>query len=148
IADLHTGKLLTAFPKLDGAAPIVAWHPSGDYLATWGNAGIVVWNLRSRKQIALFPHLGYPRSLTFSSDGARLVSCSLWDARLILWDVGTGHKELDVQAFDNLAIDRRPDGHLASCKLAGHSIELWDLAHGSECRFLPRNLFPALGAIQ
>lgn len=148
IVELHTGKLLTKLPNVTNAAPIVAWHPSGDYLAAWGEPGITLWNVRTRKQIAVFPHMGFPHKLEFSSDGARLVSCSLWDARLILWDTGTGHKELDVQAFDSLAIDHRSDGRLALCKRAGQSIELWDLAHGSECRYLPRNLFPALGATQ
>ena len=148
IVDLRTGKLLTRLPRLKNESPLLAWHPSGDYLAAWGNRGVTLWNVRSRRPVAVFPHLGFPQSLVFSRDGARLVSCSLWDARLILWDVGTGHKEFDVQAFDNLAVDERSDGHLALCKSTGHSIELWDLAHGSECRYLPRNLFPSLGTIQ
>ena len=148
IIELATGRLLTRLPEPEISASIVAWHPSGDFLAAWGKQGVVLWDVRTQEQVGVFPHLGYPRNLAFSSDGARLVSCSLWDARLILWDIGTGQKEFDLQAFDNLAIDQHADGRIALCKLTGQSIELWDLAHGSECRYLPRNLFPASGSVQ
>jgi WD40 repeat protein len=47
-----------------------------------------------------------------------------------------------------LDVDHHADGRLAILKLVGNSLELWDVAHGSECRYLPRTLFPTLGGIQ
>jgi eukaryotic-like serine/threonine-protein kinase len=141
-----SGELATSF-VLEGPVPQAAWHPNGECLALWsGSQPITLWNLRTRKELVRLQHRGFPHQMQFSADGARLLSCSLWDSKLMLWDVGTGQKELEVQGFVKLAIDCDAEGHIALLKPNGTSVELWELASGSECRYLSRAFSPPIGA--
>ncbi len=141
-----TGERAAQLPPIETAAGCLAWHPSGEYLAAWdGNEGISLWHLPSGEKKVTFPHRGYPLQLYFTKDGARLLSCSLWDSRMKLWDVGTGEKMLEVQGFVNLGADDSPEGPIVLLRLDGATGELWELAAGSECRSLSRALFSQLG---
>jgi WD40 repeat protein len=140
------GELVTRF-AVEGPVVQAAWHPDGECLALWnGSEPITLWSLRTRKELVRLQHRGFPHQMQFSADGARLVSCSLWDSKLMLWDVGTGQKELEVQGFAKLAIDCDAEGQIALLKLSGTAVELWELASGSECRHLPRAFSPPIGA--
>jgi serine/threonine protein kinase/WD40 repeat protein len=145
VVSWETGEVSVRLPVKDPVPAQLAWHPDGECLAVWGDNAITLWNLRTRQPMASLPHPGFAQQMHFSSDGARLVSCTLWDSRLMLWDVGTGQKELEVQAFANLGMDVDQDGRLALLKLDGSSVELWELASGAECRSLPRAWYPSAG---
>jgi eukaryotic-like serine/threonine-protein kinase len=141
-----SGELIESL-TVEGIAPQAAWHPDGECLAVWSSMRpVTLWNLRTRTRLVALEHRGYPHQMQFSANGARLLSCSLWDSKLTLWDVGMGQKELEIQGFANLAVDCDAQGSVVLLKLKGSSVELWELAPGSECRQLPRAWWPALGA--
>jgi WD40 repeat protein len=144
IYNWDTGQLVSALPGKE--ISLIAWHPSGRQLAIWSVNKIKLLEIATGKTIVEMPHGGYPQKLLFTADGGKLVSCSLWDSHLLLWDVGTGHKELEIHGFANLATDVAADGRVALFRADGSSIELWELADGSECRPFPRAWFPPLGA--
>jgi serine/threonine-protein kinase len=143
IVNWDTGELVAAWPGKDVVR--IAWHPSGKQLATWNVSEIKILEIGTGKSIVEMPHGGYPQQMRFSADGSKLISCSLWDSRLLLWDVGTGQRELEIFGFANLTADIAPDGQLTLLRIDGSSIERWELADGSECRTFPRAWFPAIG---
>ncbi len=145
ILSLDDGRVLDSVPRAAGT-PRVAWHPSGDYLAVWVSPQpINLWDLKAHKSVGEMPNLGFPQLLQFSADGNRLVSSSLWDAKLILWDVGTAQKELELQGFNNPVADESADGQSCILTSDGNTAELWEVAFGTECRYLPRSCSPPLG---
>ncbi len=146
IIDWKTGAIETRVPLGDLANVRMAWHPGGELLAIWGSGNpIRIWKLRTGKVMLTLPQRSFPQQILFNADGSRLVSCGLWDSRLMLWDVGTGQKEFEVQGFDNLAMDLDADGNLGLFKYEHERIEHWELAAGSECRLLPSAWFPPTG---
>ncbi len=146
IIDWKTGAIETRVPLGDLVNVRMAWHPGGEVLAIWASSNpIRIWNLSTGKVILTLPQRSFPQQILFNADGSRLVSCGLWDSRLMLWDVGTGQKEFEVQGFDNLAMDLDADGNLGLFKYEQKRIEHWELAAGSECRLLPIAWFPPTG---
>ena len=74
--------------------------------------------------VLTFAHGGLPALLNFSQDGAMLASQTLWDQRMLLWDVGTGQLFFDVPGFLGQACD------------AGRQGEFYFLSHqGTEALF-------------
>lgn len=146
IFDWMTGKLETRVPIGDLANVRMAWHPGGQALAVWGSSNpIRIWDLQTTKTVVTLPQRSFPQQLLFSEDGARLVSCGLWDSRLMLWDVGTGQKEFEVQGFDNLDMALDAGGKLTLIRRNQDRVEQWQLAAGAECRLLPTAWFPGTG---
>src|SRR5262249_9335484 len=115
--------------------------------AAWdvSNGNIVLWDLQTRKKAIVYQHRGLPLRLQFSEDGSRLLSYSLWDQRLILWDVGTGQKLLELKGFANFACDVSPEGKIVLLRSSGTAAELWELDAGAECQALAHSLHPPLG---
>ncbi len=146
IIDWKTGAIETRVPLGDFVNVQMAWHPGGESLAIWASSNpITIWNLSTGKVILTLPQRSFPQQMLFNADGSRLVSCGLWDSRLMLWDVGTGQKEFEVQGFDNLAMDLDAAGNLGLLKYDRKRLEQWELAGGSECRLLPSAWFPTTG---
>ena len=107
----------------------------------------MLWDLENRTKTKTLVHRGRPMHLFFSADGARLVSYSQWDQRLLLWDVGTGQKLLELRAFAVNAYDFLAEGtiKLLLRSEGSSSVELWELAHGEEFQTLAGQEQPAFG---
>jgi len=138
IISCDTGELLA---ELEGPAPAgtcIAWHPSGDHLAVWvvGEAPIVLWNVHTQRRAMTFEHRGYAYELAFSGDGSHLLSYSLWDRNLRLWNAGTGQKLLEVPTFPVCACDVTSDAQLTLFVQRGGQAELWEVSTPAECRTL------------
>ncbi|MEK6588955.1 MAG: WD40 repeat domain-containing serine/threonine-protein kinase, partial [Chloroflexota bacterium] len=91
--------------------------PDGKHLAIAFGSGVSLWDIQTGRAVQQFSGHGPPtRGLSFTPDGARLVSAS-GD----VWEVGTGERitEFEVQA-DAVAIS--PSGNL----IAGADGSLWD----------------------
>jgi WD40 repeat protein/tRNA A-37 threonylcarbamoyl transferase component Bud32 len=140
-----SGDVLAEIPLASEGECRVAWHPGGKFVAVWADDGIVMWNLETREKVASFFHRGYPMHMLFSADGARLMSYSLWDQRLLLWDVGTGQRLLEVLACAVSSCDFAADGALQFLRSQDQGLELWELALGAECQALAREQTPNLG---
>ena len=123
----------------------LAWHPSGQYLAVWGNtAGITVWDVKTGTQLVAFQHRGVPSQLLFNDDGSLLVSHSLWDQRLLVWDFGAGQRLLEVHGFKNRACDIADDGKILFLGDPVHDAVLTELTPGV-CRTLAQSVRRPLG---
>jgi len=147
IIDWKTGEVESRLSIGDIANVRMAWHPDGDVIAVWASSSpIRIRNLLTGATVLTLPQRSFPQQLLFSADGSRLVSCGLWDSRLVLWDVGTGQKEFEVQGFDNVAMDCDAAGNLGLFKYDRERIEHWEVAAGLECRLFPNAWFPWSGS--
>ncbi len=122
----------------------IAWHPAGENLAAWAGDDIVIWNVRSREKRLELPHRGVAERLVFSRDGSVLASQSLWDSRVLVWDVGSGQRLLQVSEFDPVACDATGEGGIAFLSKVADQATLTQLETGA-CRSLSQSLYPPLG---
>ena len=140
-----TGEVEVELPQGNIYNPLVAWRPGGEYLAAWTDTdGIALWNLKSRAKAYTFPHTGMPGRLTFNEDGSILATQSLWDQRLLAWDVGTTQRLLDVPEFVSHACDSGPDGRIVFLTLRLDDIVESELVAGA-CGALAQTLQMPLG---
>jgi serine/threonine-protein kinase len=140
-----TGKVEVELPQGNAIDPLVAWRPGGDYLAAWTNAdGIELWNIKSRAKEYTLPHVGIPAQLSFNADGSILATESLWDRRLMAWDVGTAHCLLDVPGFISQACDVGPEGRILFMTLNVGDVAFSELCAGA-CGALGQTLHPPAG---
>lgn len=132
---------------LDGPTQVMslAWHPDGDFLAIWHiHEAIALWNLKTRAPVLTFSHRGLPASLNFNQDGSLLASQTLWDERLLLWDVGTGQLCFEVPGFLGQSCSTGNQGQLMFLSRQGNDARFSEVTTGT-CRSLPRTLDIPLG---
>jgi serine/threonine protein kinase/WD40 repeat protein len=123
--------------------PLLAWRPGGEYLAVWSDAeGIVVWHVESGTKVLSLLHQGMPAQLKFSADGSVLASQSLWNQRLLAWDIGSGKRFLEVPEFASQACDAGSDGHIVYLTVQDNKVVLSELLTGA-CRPLTTSLYSA-----
>lgn len=123
----------------------LAWHPDGDFLAIWhGHEAIALWDLKTRAPGLTFSHRGLPASLNFNEDGSILASQSLWDQRLLLWDVGTGQPFFDAPGFLGQACSTGNRGQLYFLSRRGDDA-LFSEVTAATCRSLAKALDVPLG---
>ena len=140
-----TGEIEFELPLGNLRQPLVAWRPGGEHLAVWGDAqGIVLWDVETRAKAFDLAHLGVPSELTFNADGSILVSASLWDRRMLAWDVATGQRFLDVPEFISQASDVGFEGSVLFVSLESGRARLSELAVGAR-RSLAQPMHPPLG---
>ncbi|HWB10989.1 MAG TPA: protein kinase [Pirellulales bacterium] len=142
---LHTGEV--QYELLDGNTQVraLAWHPGGDFLAIWREQeAIALWDLKTRTTALTFAHRGLPASLNFNEDGSMLASQTLWDQRLLLWDIGTGQPFFDVPGFLGQACSTGNRGQLFFLSHHGNDARFSEVTAGT-CRSLARALDAPLG---
>ncbi len=142
VIDVESGKIIAELPQGTRVYKRLAWHPSGQFLAIWAGDDIEVWNVKSASRMLALPHRGVPNQLVFTADGSLLASQSLWDSRLLVWDVGAGQRLLDMSEFDPIACDVS-GAAIAFLSKADERIRLTKLAPGA-CRSLAQSLYPPL----
>ena len=132
-----TGEVEVEFPQEYTVDPLVTWHPGGEYLVAWTDTkGIALWNLKSRVKKYTFPHVGIPARVSFNEDGSILATQSLWNQRLMAWDVGTAQLLLEVPEFNSQACDVGPDGRIMFLTLQDDAIVESELTPGTAWRWL------------
>jgi serine/threonine-protein kinase len=144
VIDLHSGQVTCEIPIGTELEQRIAWHPSGEYLATWSDQEIVIWSMRTHTKKAQFAHRGVPSQLVFNEDGSLLASQSLWDSRLLVWDPSTGERFLEVPNFAVMACDATSQRRIVFLSKSNSALLLTQLEPGA-CRSLAQTLDPPLG---
>lgn len=109
----ESGEQVTDLPTKGYPESMLMWHPDGVHLAVWSHAtGIELWNVPKKSKEIVFPHRHLPALLRFNGDGTLLVSQSLWNERMVIWDVGTGQRLLEMPAYNVRACSEGEDGQL------------------------------------
>ena len=75
-----------------GGISVLQFSPDGTHLAAGGDIGVWVYDVRTSKEVSLFP--GVCQSLAFSPDGRFLASGGgkFWESESQLWETATGRK--------------------------------------------------------
>ena len=140
-----TGKVERELPVETFVTPRLAWHPGGQYLAVWGDTEkITVWNANAGTRLFTLQHRGVPSQLLFNHEGSLLVSHSMWDQRLLVWDFGAGQRLLEVHGFNNRACDAADERKFVFLGDTGHQAVLTELDRGV-CRTLAQSVHRPLG---
>ena len=140
----ETGEVECELPVGDFAYKRMAWHPGGLLLAVWDSQeGVSLWDVKTRTKKLVFPHLGMPSQLRFNNDGTLLISLSLWNERLLIWEVGGGQRMLEVTGFTQGACDAAGDGRILFLQESSEDLNLTELAGGA-CRALANAIHPPL----
>lgn len=138
--DVRTGRELATLIEGDGA--FITWavfSPDGSRIATANGAGNnigwpSIWNAETGEKLITSPHeLGYSRSVSFSRDGTRIVTCGD-DRRAKIWDANNGNKLLTLYGHtDNVSnAEFSPDGTRLITVSWDRQIKVWDAATGQE----------------
>ena len=142
---LDTGEVEAELRVEHFPAQLLAWHPSGQHLAIWSDgSGITLWNVQTGLQVLEFPHFGMSSQLCFNTDGTLLLSQSLWNQRLCVWEVGSGRSVLDVPDFFSVASEAGPERQIYILSSKNAEMVLSELVVGA-CRSMARALDVPLG---
>jgi WD40 repeat protein/serine/threonine protein kinase len=95
-----------------GIYPVV-YSPDGRWIASGGwDHKARLWDAATGAPCAVLPHSDVVHGLAFGAGGEWLVSASMADNRLRVWDVATAHlrKEIEIPAGSLRSVTVRPDG--------------------------------------
>lgn len=126
--DVATGNRVATLSEHTDWARTVAFHPSGELLASAGSDRTIrLWNLEEGSCRVLKGHTGTIHQVAFSRDGKTLFSASN-DHTVRLWDVATGDEKPGfpgAEPFTSLVLSA--DGHTLAASDEAGFITLWDL---------------------
>lgn len=96
-----------------------------------------VWDARTGVLLRQVNEQGEVSGVDLSPDGSRLLVSS-WDSRATVWDVGTGHRLVnligDTRGIEGAAFS--PDGTIVATSSLDHTVRLWDARTGQVVRTL------------
>jgi WD40 repeat protein len=135
------------YPGLDGSA-FVTFSPDGNTVASSLGVGIRLLKVDTGKSVVPFPKItNTVASAAFSPDAKTLVSGSVEDGEIKVWDTETGQERRTLRGhtFQHKGQEYRqkvwcvafsPDGNTVASGSADETIKLWDASTGSELHTL------------
>jgi WD40 repeat protein len=98
-----------------------------------GDGMLKIWDATSRmEQAALIGHIQRVNNAAFSTDGTRVVTCSL-DGTLKIWSTHSGDNQATLTAPDRAAVNSvafSPDGTRIVSGASDKTVSIWDTASG------------------
>ncbi len=130
--DVATGTNITSIPEV-GRAPFtysVAFSPDGTILASGSGNGpgnVSLWDVTTKRNIAVFDHTVKVYSVAFSPDGTIIASGSL-DGIVTLQEVATGAEIITLPHTDDVrSVAFSPDGTILASGTRDREVRLWDV---------------------
>ncbi|XP_028258024.1 katanin p80 WD40 repeat-containing subunit B1-like [Parambassis ranga] len=128
--DLEAGKILRTLMGHKASITSLAFHPSGDLLASSSmDTNIKLWDIRRKESVFRYKgHTQAVRSLAFSPDGKWLASASD-DCTVKLWDLTQGKTITEFRSHTAAVntVQFHPNEYLLASGSSDRTIKLWDL---------------------
>ena len=139
ILDLTSGQLLLTNQLRKGGDGVtsICYSPDGKLIATAGDDRTVrVWDATSwRERLVLKGHRTSVNCISFSPDGSRIASASMFDYEAKVWDATSGQELLMLKGERHRSyidiVCFSPDGKRIATG-GDHELKLWDAASGKE----------------
>jgi WD40 repeat protein len=147
IIDQETGHLLTELPQEHDDFTLLAWHPSGKYLASAYDGGIALWDVANKQKAMTYPHSGREMRFAFDGAGDYLFTYTTWNGWANLWHVGTGKQVLSLPDFGTLILGDNGAGKITMYQFRSQKLETWELDPPQACSFLPLPLAHSYGSL-
>lgn len=116
----------------------LAFSPDGKILASGSRSTICLWNVKTGKEIVLFPKPRNPTgSLVFSGNDKILARAS-WDDAIYCWDLASGKElwQMKGHSKEPDSLTASPDGQtLVSFSTEDGIVSVWDVAQRKELFF-------------
>jgi WD40 repeat protein len=128
------GREVLVLPRQERPLPVVAFSPTGEYLAAAGATDIKLWQAAGGKEVfTLSGHTGRVRSLAFSPDGKYLAAGD--EARAVkIWDTATGKEFRTLPGHTDVVhgVAFSPDGNRLASAGDDRTVRVWDVQAGRE----------------
>jgi WD40 repeat protein/serine/threonine protein kinase len=136
----HTGQVYAVAFSPDGRRALSCnahrYYPKEQADGPAADYQLRLWDLEEGKELRRFEgHTGPVRSVGFSADGARAISCGQ-DATVRLWEVDTGKevRHFEGHLWPVYGAAFSPDGRRAVSGGSDGTVRLWDVETGQELR--------------
>jgi WD40 repeat protein len=125
--DVGTGKLRTVL-KPDALQTGMAWHPGGQFLATW-NDHVTVWDLRREEPIARYGGVGARISMAAWSETGQYIALCSYSGEVHVWRPDAVGLFRHAMKLGQPLRGAHWHPTLANCAASGSSdgsVQLWD----------------------
>lgn len=123
------------FPLQTSAVNSISFDPTGRWMATAGEGGVItIWDFREmRIALQLRGHSGAVASVAFAPDGKLLASAGR-DKSVRLWDATTGQlvRTLTGHTEEVRSVTFSPDGTVVASGSSDRTVRLWNVQTGRE----------------
>lgn len=127
VFDIANGRLMASSPRVANCS-VIAFRPDGGAIACAGDQAIELWNVREGGVSALDGDRGArTRSMSFSSDGARVMAV-LYDDTVLVWNATTLEQAAILRSSSSavVAAGFGRGGATVIAADADYSLQVWD----------------------
>lgn len=126
--DAGTGKVRMVLKPPDGPQTGMAWHPGGQFLATWSDH-VTVWDLQREEPIARYGGTGAKISMAAWSETGQYIAVCSYSGKVHVWEPAISWLFRHVTESGQPLRGAHWHPALAHCAASGSadgSVQLWD----------------------